>query len=94
MAALTLAVATQAPAAAQRPPIIAAASDLQFALEAIAPGFTKQTGERVELVFGSSGNLTRQVMAGAPFELFWEPLETACPDWEMDTYLATLRRRD
>ena len=55
---------------AQRPPTVAAASDLQFALEAIARSFTDRTGERVELVFGSSGNLTRQVMAGAPFELF------------------------
>lgn len=27
----------------------------------------------------------------APFELFWEPLETARPDWEMDVYLAALR---
>lgn len=55
---------------AQRAPIVAAASDLQFALEAIAQAFTAETGDRVELVFGSSGNLTRQVMAGAPFELF------------------------
>jgi molybdate transport system substrate-binding protein len=70
VATVTLAIAAQAPTAAQRPPVVAAASDLQFALEAIARGFTEQTGERVELVFGSSGNLTRQVMAGAPFELF------------------------
>jgi 8-oxo-dGTP diphosphatase len=26
------------------------------------------------------------------FELFWEPLETARPDWEMDLYLDTLRK--
>ena len=51
-------------------PAIAAASDLQFALEAIARAFTAETGERVTLVFGSSGNLARQVMEGAPFELF------------------------
>jgi len=58
------------PLAAQRSPIIAAASDLQFALESVARQFTADTGERVELVFGSSGTLTRQVMEGAPFELF------------------------
>jgi ADP-ribose pyrophosphatase YjhB (NUDIX family) len=28
-----------------------------------------------------------------PFELFWEPLETARPDWEMDRYLALLSSR-
>src|SRR5688572_4337160 len=55
---------------AQAPPAIAAASDLQFALEAIARAFTAESGERVTLVFGSSGNLARQIMEGAPFELF------------------------
>jgi 8-oxo-dGTP diphosphatase len=28
-----------------------------------------------------------------PFELFWEPLESARPDWEMDRYLALLSSR-
>jgi molybdate transport system substrate-binding protein len=55
---------------AQTPPRVAAASDLQFALEAIAKAFTAATGERVTLVFGSSGNLARQIAAGAPFDLF------------------------
>ena len=54
----------------QSPPTIAAASDLQFALESIAKRFAAETGERVTLVFGSSGNLARQAMNGAPYELF------------------------
>jgi molybdate transport system substrate-binding protein len=66
----TAALAQAAPVHAQTPPRVAAASDLQFALEAISQAFTAETGERVNLVFGSSGNLTRQVMSGAPFELF------------------------
>jgi molybdate transport system substrate-binding protein len=57
-------------AAAQRPPIVAAASDLQFALVEIAEQFAREQGQRVELVFGSSGLLSRQVRDGAPFELF------------------------
>jgi molybdate transport system substrate-binding protein len=57
-------------AAVQGPSTVAAASDLQFALEAIAQAFTAETGERVTLVFGSSGNLARQAMNGAPYELF------------------------
>jgi molybdate transport system substrate-binding protein len=56
--------------AAQRPPAIAAAADLKFALEAIAQRFTAETQQRVDLVFGSSGALARQLIEGAPFELF------------------------
>jgi molybdate transport system substrate-binding protein len=57
---------------ASRPatPLVAAASDLQFALAEIADAFTRETGERVELTFGSSGVFARQIQDGAPFALF------------------------
>jgi molybdate transport system substrate-binding protein len=55
---------------AQRPPIVAAAANLNFALNDIATSFHHAHGERVELVFGASGTLTRQIQDGAPFELF------------------------
>ena len=55
---------------AERRPIVAAASDLSFALTEIANEYAREHGEGVELVFGSSGTLTRQVQDGAPFELF------------------------
>ena len=55
---------------AQAGTIVAAASDLTFALEGIAAQFAQDTGQRVQLVFGSSGNLTRQLLEGAPYELF------------------------
>jgi molybdate transport system substrate-binding protein len=58
------------PLQAQKPPLVAAASDLRFALESISQHFTSESGERVELVFGSSGTITRQIIDGAPFELF------------------------
>lgn len=58
-----------APAAAAEPPSVAAASDLQFALPEIAADFARG-GAPVKLVFGSSGNLRRQIEQGAPFELF------------------------
>lgn len=69
--AVATCVLTIAPSAAfQGSPTVAAASDLQFALEAIVKAFAAETGERVTLVFGSSGNLARQAMNDAPFELF------------------------
>jgi molybdate transport system substrate-binding protein len=57
-------------ATAQSAPPIAAASDLQFALEEIATTFRHDSGTDVRLVFGSSGNFARQIEQGAPFELF------------------------
>ncbi len=57
-------------AQAEQPPTIAAASDLQFALEDVADRFTAQTGKRVRLNFGSSGNFRRQIAQGAPFEVY------------------------
>lgn len=51
-------------------PRIAAAADLRQALGLIAAAFTRDTGERVELTFGASGALSRQLQQGAPFTLF------------------------
>ena len=63
-------VSSWAPPAAQRSPTVSAASDLNFALTEIATQFERDQGQRVEVVFGSSGTLTRQIRDGAPFELF------------------------
>jgi molybdate transport system substrate-binding protein len=51
-------------------PVIAGASDLKFALEAIAVKFRQDTQREVKLVFGSSGNFYRQIEQGAPFQMF------------------------
>jgi molybdate transport system substrate-binding protein len=48
---------------------VAAASDLQSALPAIAAQFEKDTGHRVALIFGSSGNFFTQIQNGAPFDV-------------------------
>jgi molybdate transport system substrate-binding protein len=55
---------------AQKPSTVAAASDLNFALAEIAGQFARETGQTVDVVFGSSGTLTRQIRDGAPFEMF------------------------
>ncbi|HTC95068.1 MAG TPA: molybdate ABC transporter substrate-binding protein [Terriglobales bacterium] len=49
---------------------VAAAADLNFALPEIAKAFEAQTGTKVLLSFGSSGNLFAQIQSGAPFDVF------------------------
>ena len=51
-------------------PVIAAASDLSYALVKISAQFTRETGQKIRLSFGSSGNLKRLIEQGAPFEMF------------------------
>lgn len=55
---------------AQDAPVIAAASDLQFALREVAEQFRQDTGRTVRISFGSSGNFRRQIARGGPFELY------------------------
>lgn len=78
-AVLPIAVASLAPCSAQAepgttasttPPLVAAASDLQFALDEIVANFQRDTGISPRVTYGSSGNFTRQIEQGAPFELF------------------------
>jgi molybdate transport system substrate-binding protein len=56
---------------------IAAASDLKFALAHLIETFERQTGVKVELSFGSSGNFARQILQGLPVDIFM----SADEDW-------------
>lgn len=50
---------------------IAAAADLQFAMPGLAAQFQKQTGAKINVTYGSSGNFFSQFQNGAPFDLFF-----------------------
>jgi len=50
---------------------VAAAADLQFALTDLATQYEKQSGTKVSISFGSSGNFFAQLENGAPFDVFF-----------------------
>lgn len=50
---------------------VAAASDLNFAIKEVIEEFEKQTGNKVKLSLGSSGNFFAQLQQGAPFDLYF-----------------------
>lgn len=68
---LCLFTATGANVAIAEEITIAAASDLNFAFREIAAEYEHATGNRVRLVFGSSGNFYAQIQNGAPFDLYF-----------------------
>jgi molybdate transport system substrate-binding protein len=67
---LAMGIGARDPAMADERPIVAAASDLQFALEEVAASFQADTGHSLRLSFGSSGNFARQIRQGAPFQMY------------------------
>jgi len=51
--------------------VVAAASDLSSVFPEIATRFEKETGKKVRMNFGSSGQFFLQIENGAPFDLFF-----------------------
>jgi len=75
------------PAGAQeQAPVVAAASDLQFAIEEVAAAFTEATGLRIRLSMGSTGNFARQIRQGAPYEIFMAADEAFIADLHRDGF--------
>jgi len=74
------------PAVATEAPVVAAASDLQFAVTEIAEAFRAETGHEVRLSFGSTGNFARQIREGAPFDIFMAADEQFIADLHADGF--------
>ena len=65
-----LGLACRASPAEQGDVFVAAAADLSFAIKEIVPPFEKQTGYKMKLSLGSSGNFYSQIVNGAPYDVF------------------------
>jgi molybdate transport system substrate-binding protein len=50
---------------------VAAAADLKFAMTELASQFAKDSGAKLDITYGSSGNFLTQIQNGAPFDLFF-----------------------
>jgi len=50
---------------------VAAAADLQSAMQDVAARFERETGKKVKVILGSSGNFFQQIQNGAPFDMFF-----------------------
>ena len=81
-----LGLAAGSAASQDEAPVVAAASDLQFAIEEIATQFTEETGMQLRLSMGSTGNFARQIREGGPFEIFMAADEAFIADLHADGF--------
>lgn len=86
LAAAALALCAASVRAQDDAPVVAAASDLQFAVKEIARTFEAETGDTVKLSFGSTGNFARQIREGAPFQIFMAADEKFIADLHRDGF--------
>jgi molybdate transport system substrate-binding protein len=68
--AIFLVICVSASCAAQEL-TVAAAADLQAAMQEVAANFQKDTGKSVKVIYGSSGNFFQQIQNGGPFDMFF-----------------------
>ncbi len=70
LACCALALSARAPEPSTPQLTVAAAADLSVALQQIALAFEQQSGAKVRISLGASGNLATQIENGAPFDVF------------------------
>jgi len=59
-----------APTKAAEMPVIAIAANMTYAMTELIEQFQSETGSKMRVSYGASGNFTRQLLQGAPYELF------------------------
>lgn len=84
---LTLGLSSPVLAQGADEPVVAAASDLQFALVDVATAFKRATAKSVKLTFGSSGNFARQIRQNAPYQVFFSANEDFVKDLAKDGFM-------
>lgn len=70
LAGFALAAGLSLPGIAQQGPVIAVAASAKPAMDDLISAYRAETGRTITPVYGSSGNFTRQIRQGAPFQLF------------------------
>jgi len=55
---------------AQQKITVAVAANMQYTIEALKALYNKSDRTEINIVLGASGNLTQQIMVGAPFDIF------------------------
>jgi len=68
---------------------IAAASSMRFLLDDLVDAYSDETGDsKLQAIYGSSGNLYRQILQGAPYDLFLSADVQYINDLESENRLA------
>ena len=79
---------------------VAAAADLQFAMQDIAGRFQKETGKTVKPIYGSSGNFFSRFRMARPSTYFFPRTSTIPKNWkqqgltEPGSYYRVRKRED
>jgi molybdate transport system substrate-binding protein len=66
---------------------VAVAANMQYTMQALKAEFNKTDKTEIDIVLGASGNLTQQIMQGAPFDIFISA-DTSFPKKLSDTGFA------